>query len=125
MTPVRNRVDPSGLERSAMAEAEDSVGCLMFLLAIALVLLLSFFCAGIALQRMGWAAVGVVYVATVVVLFLPVAAGGLTLDRGGTLLGLAWRVPVVWLVAVASITVLDLAGPPVVCTIGTLFVLTS
>lgn len=97
----------------------------MFLMAVALVLLFSFFCAGVAVQRMGWGAVGVVYVATVVLLFLPLAAGGFTLNRGRTLVGLAWRVPVVWLTAAASITVLDLAGPPLVCAVGTPLVLTS
>lgn len=97
----------------------------MFLLAVALVLLFSFSCAGVALQWMGWGAVGVVYVATVVLLFLPIAAGGLTSNRKRTLARLAWRVPAVWLTAVLSITVLDLAGPPVVSAVGTAFVLSS
>lgn len=97
----------------------------MFLLAVALVLLFSFFFAGVAFQEMGWGTVGVIYVATVVVLFLPIVAGGLTSNRGRTLMRLGWRVPVVWLTAGVSITVLDLAGPPVVCAVGALFVLTS
>lgn len=97
----------------------------MFLVAVALVLLFSFFCAGVAFQWMGWEAVGVVYVATVVLLFLPIASGGFSANRGGALLGLAWRVPLVWLTAAASITALGFAGPPVVCAVGTPFVLAS
>lgn len=125
MKPTGGRTGPTRFERSKPVEADSWVGPVMFLVAVALVLLFSFFCAGVAFQWMGWGAVGVVYVATVVLLFLPVATGGFSGAPGKSLFALAWRVPVVWLAATVSITALGLAGPPVVCAVGTPFVLAS